>query len=166
MYQLWLDDLYPRAKFADALAIVEKLGHAKRMQMMRKQWIDEGRPKPVSSAQEHDVPSDRQLGHEPENHPPEEMAPTTAADDAAAASKLVQHPANIQSDGRDSIQNQGYSLTQGEPDMDELDALLETDAIAYGRIQAAAKGSSGRSLPEEDEFADEMEAMAGMDDPW
>ncbi|KAL1955387.1 hypothetical protein VTO42DRAFT_8607 [Malbranchea cinnamomea] len=40
-YQLWLDDLYPRAKFADALSIVEKLGHSKRMQMMRKEWIEE-----------------------------------------------------------------------------------------------------------------------------
>jgi replication fork protection complex subunit Csm3/Swi3 len=44
MYQLWLDDLYPRAKFADGLAIIEKLGHTKRIQAMRKQWIDEGKP--------------------------------------------------------------------------------------------------------------------------
>lgn len=45
MYQLWLDDLYPRAKFADALAIIEKVGHTKRMHMMRKDWIDEGKPR-------------------------------------------------------------------------------------------------------------------------
>lgn len=44
-YQLWLDDLYPRAKFADALVIIEKLGHTKRMQTMRREWIDEGKPK-------------------------------------------------------------------------------------------------------------------------
>ena len=41
VYQLWLDDLYPRAKFADALAIIEKLGHTKRMQTMRREWINE-----------------------------------------------------------------------------------------------------------------------------
>ncbi|CRG91491.1 Chromosome segregation in meiosis protein 3 [Talaromyces islandicus] len=40
-YQLWLDDLYPRAKFADGLAMIEKLGHTKRVQIMRKEWIDE-----------------------------------------------------------------------------------------------------------------------------
>ncbi|KAH0541489.1 hypothetical protein FGG08_004030 [Glutinoglossum americanum] len=40
LYQLWLDDLYPKAKFADALTIVEKLGHSKRMQVMRKGWIE------------------------------------------------------------------------------------------------------------------------------
>lgn len=43
-YQLWLDNLYPRAKFADALQLVEKAGHSKRMQTMRKEWIDEGKP--------------------------------------------------------------------------------------------------------------------------
>ena len=40
-YQLWLDDLYPRAKFIDGLAIIEKLGHTKRMQTMRREWINE-----------------------------------------------------------------------------------------------------------------------------
>lgn len=43
-YQTWLDDLYPRAKFADGLQIIEKVGHSKRMQVNRKQWIDEGKP--------------------------------------------------------------------------------------------------------------------------
>lgn len=44
VYQLWLDDLYPRAKFADGLAIIERLGHTKRMQTMRREWINEGKP--------------------------------------------------------------------------------------------------------------------------
>lgn len=44
-YQLWLDDLYPRAKFADGLAIIEKLGHSKRIQTMRREWIEEEKPK-------------------------------------------------------------------------------------------------------------------------
>ena len=43
-YQLWLDDLYPRAKFADGLQLIEKAGHSRRMQVMRKEWIDEGKP--------------------------------------------------------------------------------------------------------------------------
>lgn len=42
-YQLWLDNLYPRAKFADGLAIIEKLGHTKRMQTMRREWIQESK---------------------------------------------------------------------------------------------------------------------------
>lgn len=43
-YQFWLDDLYPRAKFADGLAMIEKLGHSKRMQVMRRTWIEEAKP--------------------------------------------------------------------------------------------------------------------------
>ncbi|XHF99050.1 hypothetical protein AWENTII_002568 [Aspergillus wentii] len=44
-YQLWLDDLFPRAKFADGLAMIEKLGHSKRLQTMRREWIEEEKPK-------------------------------------------------------------------------------------------------------------------------
>lgn len=43
-YQQWLDNLYPRAKFADGLQLIEKVGHSKRMQVMRKEWIDESKP--------------------------------------------------------------------------------------------------------------------------
>ncbi|EFE44048.1 replication fork protection component Swi3, putative [Trichophyton verrucosum HKI 0517] len=45
-YRLWLDELYPRAKFTDTLATIEKLGHSKRLQVMRREWIDEGKPRP------------------------------------------------------------------------------------------------------------------------
>ena len=44
-YQLWLDDMFPRAKFSDGLAIIEKLGHSKRLQVMRKQWIEDEKPR-------------------------------------------------------------------------------------------------------------------------
>lgn len=43
-YQIWLDDLFPKARFLDALKMVEKMGHKKRMQMMRMEWINEGKP--------------------------------------------------------------------------------------------------------------------------
>lgn len=55
VYQLWLDDLYPRAKFADALAIIEKLGHTKRMQTMRREWINEGKSRESSDSLGEDV---------------------------------------------------------------------------------------------------------------
>jgi replication fork protection complex subunit Csm3/Swi3 len=49
LYQLWLDDLYPKAKFTDALAIVEKLGHSKHMQIMRKGWIEGNTSRTIDS---------------------------------------------------------------------------------------------------------------------
>ncbi|OJJ76759.1 hypothetical protein ASPBRDRAFT_35916 [Aspergillus brasiliensis CBS 101740] len=52
-YQLWLDDLFPRAKFADGLAMIEKLGHSKRLQTMRREWIDEEKPRLSAADSEH-----------------------------------------------------------------------------------------------------------------
>jgi len=64
MYQLWLDDLYPRAKFSDGLRIIEKLGHTKEMQMLRKQWIDESKPKPSDQA-ELEIHPDNSIASDP-----------------------------------------------------------------------------------------------------
>lgn len=62
LYQLWLDDLFPRAKFADGLAIIEKLGHSKRIQTMRREWIEEEKPKFVDYRETlQDVPDTRDL---------------------------------------------------------------------------------------------------------
>ncbi|KAL7621646.1 chromosome segregation in meiosis- protein [Parahypoxylon ruwenzoriense] len=47
-YQLWFDDLFPKAKFLDAAAMAEKAGHKKYMRMKRMEWIEEGKPKPVT----------------------------------------------------------------------------------------------------------------------
>ncbi|KAE8148849.1 replication fork protection component Swi3-domain-containing protein [Aspergillus avenaceus] len=44
-YQIWLDDLFPRAKFRDGLAMIERLGHNRRLQLMRREWIEEEKPK-------------------------------------------------------------------------------------------------------------------------
>ncbi|KAJ8105579.1 hypothetical protein ONZ43_g7374 [Nemania bipapillata] len=46
-YQLWLDDLFPKAKFLDALSMVEKAGHKSRLRLKRIEWIHEGRPRPA-----------------------------------------------------------------------------------------------------------------------
>ncbi|GAB0137301.1 hypothetical protein EsDP_00005573 [Epichloe bromicola] len=45
-YQMWLDDLFPKAKFLDALAMVEKAGHKKRVVAARNEFMNEGKPKP------------------------------------------------------------------------------------------------------------------------
>ena len=50
-YQLWADKLYPKANFADTLAIVEKLGHSKRMRNERLQWMDNHRLKAFNEAE-------------------------------------------------------------------------------------------------------------------
>jgi replication fork protection complex subunit Csm3/Swi3 len=56
-YQLWLDELFPKAKFLDALAMVEKAGHGKSMAVLRKQWIDEGKPRTHMDDGEDELPT-------------------------------------------------------------------------------------------------------------
>lgn len=153
MYQLWLDDLYPRAKFADALAIVEKVGHTKRMQIMRKDWIDEGKPRRA-------------------------MEPDSDEDDAAAQESAVQQSIEnmdgIQSgvdNGSEQQNDSGHPVADAtghsvdeEPDEDELDALLAQSEQPSATL---TKTLPTRPVPTQDDpFADEMEAMADMDDMW
>ncbi|KAI5815596.1 replication fork protection component Swi3-domain-containing protein [Pyronema omphalodes] len=42
-YQLWADDLFKKAKFRDTLAIIEKLGHTRKIKTQREEWIGERR---------------------------------------------------------------------------------------------------------------------------
>jgi len=109
-YQLWLDDLYPRAKFADALALVEKAGHSKRMVVMRREWIDEGKPKKDY------------LEDEPEVTPRKPIRRTDEVGDGADRMEGVEME---KTDPEARTQNGTPQPRDSEiPDTDELDALL------------------------------------------
>jgi replication fork protection complex subunit Csm3/Swi3 len=154
MYQLWLDDLYPRAKFADALAIIEKVGHTKRMQVDRKAWIDEGKPRRTTEQDEDDV--DAAI---PDAIPTQDQQETTEGFNTGASTAEVQPHSEM----LNKPHGQSY-FTAEDPDEDELDALLaesaQPDILTHKTLPS-------RSAPAQDDpFADEMEAMAGMDDMW
>lgn len=57
LYQLWLDDLFPKARFLDALAMVEKMGHKRQLQVARMDLINEGQPKSVHEDSLFDEPA-------------------------------------------------------------------------------------------------------------
>ena len=85
LYQLWLDDLFPKAKFADGLALIEKAGHSKRMQTMRREWIDEGKPcnrddeRRREAVKAHDAKQQNSVGSGTESRIGEVPIPTTKA---------------------------------------------------------------------------------------
>ncbi|KAJ4349709.1 chromosome segregation in meiosis- protein [Didymosphaeria variabile] len=153
MYQFWLDELYPRAKFADGLAIIEKLGHSKRVQMMRKEWIDEGKPR--HNAREDDEVEDigadepAQQDNGPMEGVQSDVAPSVE-DDAR------------QDDASRPKGSSAHSIEQ--PDEDELDALLAGDAAPVPAPTVAATNAT--TTAEDDPFADAMEAMEGMEGMW
>lgn len=154
MYQLWLDDLYPRAKFADALAIIEKVGHTKRMQVDRRAWIDEGKPKHTAEQDEDD-----QDAGDPEKvsgADQEETGGGQASNDETIYAQLESETAG---------QARGHPRSPPEePDEDELDALLAESVRPETEDPRATPAQS--KAAHDDPFADEMEAMEGMEDMW
>lgn len=154
MYQLWLDDLYPRAKFADALAIIEKVGHTKRMQVDRRAWIDEGKPRRTLEHDEDDLDvsmPDEDVAQDQVAHVEGLEATGNATRVLAGSPMPVQPPLHMQSAAE-------------EPDEDELDALL---AGSEQPAEAAPKAQPSQIGPAQDDpFADEMEAMEDMEDMW
>ncbi|KAL9625688.1 MAG: hypothetical protein Q9160_000006 [Pyrenula sp. 1 TL-2023] len=145
-FQLWLDNLFPKAKFADGLTMVEKVGHSKRMQIMRRTWIDEGKPKPdyVDDKGDELRPADRT---EDTNRT---EAPTGGREAQPSVFKDGQAK-SIFGNGAESLfvpEKQTRPTTDSDiPEEDDLDALLaETSAPipnASKRSQPAAADSEG-----------------------
>src|SRR5271170_7039085 len=40
-----MHDVFPKAQFRDCIAMTEKVGHIAQVKVMRRQWIDESKPK-------------------------------------------------------------------------------------------------------------------------
>lgn len=158
-YQLWLDDLFPKAQFADGLVLIEKLGHKKRMHVMRKAWIDEEKPKPaardysddddviaIENDTAHDsifVPDDNQMADENVVH----------ADHADSYTEPSPVPQPNPTKAHPQI-----STIEDQPEEDELDALMAEDATRELHLPEPPS-----QKPHADAFEDEMEAMADMD---
>lgn len=135
-YQLWLDDLYPKARFLDALMMVEKAGHKKRLMVARNDWLNERNPKPAD--EKDDDPFDL------EERPETTSAAAVSLPERPGAGRLIQsregqgpstpprdHPDDFSED--DELYNvtpragprPGLTALQPDaPDEDDLDALM------------------------------------------
>ena len=153
MYQLWLDDLYPRAKFADALAITEKVGHSKRMQIMRKEWIDEGKPRRTTELDDEDA------DHVRPGDPPAEQT-SESVEGVEQGEPVVERGLGPEA----PAENDSSGIPYGDPDEDELDALLAESTRPDAQPSKTLPSRTAET--DHDPFADEMEAMADMDDLW
>ena len=189
-YQLWLDDLYPRAKFGDGLAMIEKLGHSKRMQVMRKEWINEGKAKdtrledgekarPSASVPERlkqrapGSSSDHQ-GQSSEVCGSKEQSPTPAARSGGSKGKQTGFETSADdslflSDDEDIAKTATGNGTKdkAKDDLveDDLDALLAEEDARDDPTELVRQQAS-LSAPKQDDFNDEEEAMADMDGFW
>jgi replication fork protection complex subunit Csm3/Swi3 len=163
-YQLWLDDLFPRAKFADGLIMVEKVGHSKRMQSMRKEWIDEGKPGYRDKAQQEEEAREQEKkdsGHAENTTPdakddmgdlffadpngPTEKAPQNAPEDDELDALLTEQSAVSKSQHMQAD-------SEGEDDLDAL--LAEQDSRVKQPVASAQQ-----KAPTVDDDEDELDAL-------
>ncbi|MCJ1477211.1 chromosome segregation in meiosis- protein [Lambiella insularis] len=167
LYQFWLDDLYPRAKFADGLTMIEKLGHSKRLQTMRREWIREGRPveRNDEDAVQPAEPARETVDVEPGSSGT--LLGNRNAAEGAGDSGSSGEDSTIMESVKGKIGNEDSLFVSADeadeqPEEDELDALLAEDAFGGAPTAAPLVPAPGRR----DEFEDEMEAMAEMEGMW
>ncbi|KEF59150.1 uncharacterized protein A1O9_03994 [Exophiala aquamarina CBS 119918] len=152
-YQQWLDNLYPRAKFADGLQLIEKVGHSKRMNVMRKEWIDESKPGYVSKkslAGKDEFEDDDLYGAGDPATTENQLEQTSDAAPNASPGVGMANNSLFVSD----LNTNRYSTANDElPEDDELEALLaEQDAR-----QAPSKAQTTTNIDSEGE--DDLDAL-------
>lgn len=141
LYQLWLDDLYPKAKFKDGLTMVEKLGHTKRMQVSRRAWIDESK----SFRRREDEDVEMRLGD-------------VAGQGEGDNDEIFPIPTRSKESGSGQEQSGGADA----PDDDELDALLGEEPAAAAPPNTASNGPTNSRGPFQDDDEpdeDELDAL-------
>ncbi|KAL0937852.1 chromosome segregation in meiosis protein 3 [Colletotrichum truncatum] len=163
-YQFWLDDLFPKAKFLDGLAMVEKAGHKKQIAYKRMEWINEGKPTPWGL---NDIEENKK---EQLNLESDHITPTLAQPLATAQQPWT--PRDIPDEGdihgasppRLVEHRMQPTLATGTPDDDDLANLMaEAETVKWPPTLPQNDTEKGASI---DNFADEEAAMAEMDGLW
>lgn len=153
LYQLWLDDLYPRARFLDALAMVERAGHKRRIVAARAEWLAECRPRDEPAG---DAEGEAEAEVRPQTPPRDvpddniyDATPRAPARDARPEDDLDSLIA--EAEGRDGQQQPRPSDT-------------EPDAEAEGRGQDRRGPEPPARAPGDGDFADEEAAMEELEE--
>lgn len=182
-YQLWLDALYPRAKFADGLTIIEKLGHTKKMQSLRRDWINESKVQvtknetsdhgqkaaPVEERESELRQSPATPSKEVHSNESNPTAESTSHGEANSIRSSAAGPTSNWPINQDPNEGLFVSEDEGGDQMseDDLDGIHIEDIIDDPRTRKSDFGVPQTSVALERsgaEFDDEMEAMASMGD--
>ncbi|KAF3055160.1 Chromosome segregation in meiosis protein 3 [Daldinia childiae] len=187
-YQLWFDDLFPKAKFLDAAAMAEKAGHKKYMRMKRMEWIEEGKPKPAGLdgddddlfGDSHDQPEERAPAVFPARIAPlfqdrgSERAHTPIRDDvpddnddiygATPQASRITQPASKSLIGSGSASTRPASASLfgngDEPDEDDLDALMAEEEAQRTKPTSVFGNGGGKPSQSENELdEDDLDAL-------
>ncbi|KAI1258934.1 Swi3-domain-containing protein [Xylariaceae sp. FL1019] len=166
-YQLWLDDLFPKAKFLDALSMVEKAGHKKYLRLKRLEWINEGRPGSTTMNDFDDLfGGDAQ----PEEERDPAIFPARVATIFEASLRPKTPTRDVPDDDEDLYdatpkpknwppRTTSVYKNYGEPDEDDLDALMAEAEVQqsnstslFGNGNTKTNTSRPREEPDEDDL--------------
>ncbi|CRK32805.1 Chromosome segregation in meiosis protein 3 like [Verticillium longisporum] len=180
-YQFWLDDLFPKAKFLDGLAMVEKAGHKRTLQSKRIEWIDELKPRASAAAaddEDEEPPADDGPLQHGDDTGDEAMAQRNGHAGTTAAATANTRPKTPMALDEDDVPDEAdlYGATPKRPaagttsvprpadpdDEDDLEALM---------AEAEAETGPGREpekkvAPAVNDYEDDEAAMAEMDGLW
>jgi replication fork protection complex subunit Csm3/Swi3 len=174
-YQLWLDDMYPKAKVRDGLAMVEKVGHSRRMGVVRREWMDACKPKrqdeevervggdavEMSGALRMEDELDARMAGTGTATPAKQAQPSTRSmveDDEDELDALI---AEHENDARHPLEQPNRpQRTSRDEDEDELDALI-AEHEATATVATTTKQTQRTNMPfEDDQPSDEDELDA------
>ena len=166
--------------------MIEKLGHKKRLQTMRREWINEGKPH-INHGEERgaDAQSPGESRNTDDNNTVGTTLPSRATrtetppraedadDDLYSATPQAVLEERRRKRGVAAEQSLFISDDEGgapdPPSEDELDALLAENSLqdlGPSAMNAERPRPDNKQKLVEDNFDDEEEAMAGMDEMW
>ncbi len=146
--------------------MIEKLGHTKRIQVYRKEWIHEGKPKPSE-----DEYADSGLGAKDSRHTEGQTSERTHHADEGNqprghgdSSDPIVLRDDPEADARGETRNPSAGPEEDIPAPDDLDALLDEDLATPGPTSLFGPGPPrNHSSRQDDDFADDLEAMQDLD---
>ncbi|KAI0391912.1 Swi3-domain-containing protein [Xylariaceae sp. FL0594] len=177
-YQLWLDDLFPKAKFLDALKMVEKAGHGKTLRLKRIEWIGEGKPKTAGlDDDDDDLFGDVDTLDQQQDtaNPPTRIAPifenssktrpkTPVEDDTFGDDDIYdatpKRPTNTNPGTKSLFGGGASNQDSGEPDEDDLDALMaEAEAHRPAPTSIFGSGNGKAATIQHEPNEDDLDAL-------
>ncbi|KAK0390589.1 hypothetical protein NLU13_0093 [Sarocladium strictum] len=193
-YQLWLDDLFPKARFLDALAMVEKAGHKKRLMSARNEWISAGRPGNKANDDDdealesntrsaaHFSDAVNSTGAHPSTPPRDDVPDDDDLYDATPRATRQTHPSGDvpEEDDLDALIAEAEAndrtkqhlstktpvATREGDEADELGALIAEAEATEGGENARTKGDKETGNGTGNDFADDEAAMQEMEGLW
>ncbi|EPS36520.1 hypothetical protein H072_9953 [Dactylellina haptotyla CBS 200.50] len=168
-YQIWADNLYPKAQFRDAINIIEKLGSSRGMQRRREDWITEYKLKQtteedrlVSKAREL-LAIDSQKEYNSQNEYDTlgrlvlRIRDTSNQSGEQRLASQLREPARPRVDNEDSL----FFEDDDDDDFDELDNILKGAENPKAPVPAAPPQTEIDEFDELDAILAEMDGNPG-----